>query len=45
MSHLIGLAFARYVVKIEPLASTSVEELVALVAPVVQRCFDPVDPA
>ncbi|WP_163700379.1 TetR/AcrR family transcriptional regulator [Mycolicibacterium agri] len=36
-SHLMGLAFARYQLKIEPLASTSVEDLVAWVGPTVQR--------
>ena len=41
VSHLIGIALLRYVVKIEPLASISDEELVALVGPVIQRYFDP----
>ena len=36
-SHLAGLAFARYELKIEPLASTGVEALVAWVGPIVQR--------
>lgn len=36
-SHLAGLAFARYQLKIEPLASTSIEDLVALLGPTVQR--------
>ncbi len=36
-SHLAGLAFARYQLKIEPVASTSVEELVAWLGPTVQR--------
>jgi hypothetical protein len=40
ISHLFGLALARYVIKLEPLASTPYEDLVALVAPVVQRYFD-----
>lgn len=40
VSHLIGLALARYVLKVEPLASTPLDELVALVGPVVQRYFD-----
>lgn len=39
VSHLIGVAIMRYVVKIEPLASVSDEELVALVGPVIQRYF------
>lgn len=36
-SHLAGLAFARYQLKIEPMASSSIEELVAWVGPTVQR--------
>ncbi|MGH8869103.1 MAG: TetR family transcriptional regulator [Actinomycetes bacterium] len=36
-SHLIGLALLRYVIKVEPLASASEEEVVALVAPTIQR--------
>ncbi|WP_165827855.1 TetR/AcrR family transcriptional regulator [Mycobacterium colombiense] len=36
-SHLAGLAFARYQLKIEPLASTAVEELVGWLGPTVQR--------
>jgi AcrR family transcriptional regulator len=36
-SHLTGLAFARYQLKIEPIASTSVEDLVAWLGPTVQR--------
>ncbi|HEX3546664.1 MAG TPA: TetR family transcriptional regulator [Mycobacterium sp.] len=36
-SHLMGLAFARYQLKIEPLASTPVDDLVAFVGPTVQR--------
>jgi len=36
-SHLAGLAFARYQLKIEPIASTSVEDLVAWLGPTVQR--------
>ena len=36
-SHLMGLAFARYQLKIEPIASTSVEELVAIAGPTMQR--------
>lgn len=35
--HLLGLAFARYQLKIEPLASAGVEELVAWIGPTVQR--------
>jgi AcrR family transcriptional regulator len=36
-SHLMGLAFARYQLRIEPMASTSVDDLVAWVGPTVQR--------
>jgi AcrR family transcriptional regulator len=36
-SHLTGLAFARYQLKIEPMASTSVDDLVTWVGPTVQR--------
>lgn len=34
---VVGLAFARYVVQVEPLASMDAEELVDLLAPVFQR--------
>ena len=40
VSHLLGVAIMRYVVKIEPLASVSDEDLVALVGPVIQRYFE-----
>lgn len=36
-SQLIGLAFARYVVQVEPLASTEVEALVRWLGPTIQR--------
>lgn len=36
-SHLMGLAFARYQLRIEPMASVGVDELVAWVGPTVQR--------
>jgi len=36
-SHLAGLAFARYQLKIEPIASTPVDDLVAWLGPTVQR--------
>jgi len=36
-SHLIGLAFARYQLKIEPTASADIEDLVAWVGPTLQR--------
>jgi AcrR family transcriptional regulator len=36
-SHLMGLAFARYQLRIEPIASVGVDELVAWIGPTVQR--------
>jgi AcrR family transcriptional regulator len=36
-SHLAGLAFARHQLKIEPMASAEIEDLVAWVGPTVQR--------
>jgi len=36
-SHLAGLAFARYQLKIEPIASTTIDDLVEWVGPTVQR--------
>ena len=36
-SHLMGLAFARYQLRIEPIASTGIDELVAWVGPTVQQ--------
>lgn len=36
-SHLMGLAFARYQLKIEPIASTAIEDIVAWAGPTVQR--------
>jgi AcrR family transcriptional regulator len=36
-SHLIGLAMLRYVVKLEPLASASPEQIAIWVAPAIQR--------
>jgi AcrR family transcriptional regulator len=35
-SHLVGLAVLRFIVKVEPLASASEDEVVAVVAPVIQ---------
>ncbi|MHA6764390.1 TetR/AcrR family transcriptional regulator [Streptacidiphilus sp. PAMC 29251] len=37
ISQLIGLAMARYVIAVEPVASASAEELVPLLAPTLQR--------
>lgn len=36
---LLGLTVARYVVRIEPIASVSVDELVSRFGPLVQRCL------
>ncbi len=36
-SHLMGFAFARYQLRIEPLASAGVDELVAWIGPTVQK--------
>jgi len=36
-AHLLGLAYARYVFEIEPLASVPVEEIIALSVPVVRH--------
>jgi len=42
-SHLAGLAFARYQLKIEPMASAAIDDVVAWVGPTVQRYL--VDPS
>jgi AcrR family transcriptional regulator len=42
-SHLIGLAFARYQLKIEPIASTAIDQLVVSIGPTVERYLT--DPA
>jgi len=36
-SHMIGIAILRYVIKVEPLASADPEDIVAMVAPTLQR--------
>lgn len=36
-SHMVGIAILRYVVQVEPLASAGPEDIVALVAPTLQR--------
>ncbi|MFJ7205406.1 TetR family transcriptional regulator [Streptomyces sp. NPDC098789] len=36
-SHMVGIAILRYVVQVEPLASADPEDIVALVAPTLQR--------
>ncbi|GAB1824565.1 TetR/AcrR family transcriptional regulator [Herbidospora sp. RD11066] len=38
---MIGVVMLRYIVKIEPIASASVDDLVALLAPTLQRYVDP----
>ncbi|TDV46230.1 TetR family transcriptional regulator [Actinophytocola oryzae] len=40
-SQMMGLAMVRYVLAAEPMASATDDEVVALVAPVIQRYFDP----
>jgi AcrR family transcriptional regulator len=39
-SHMIGLAVLRYIVALDPLASAPDDEVVALVAPVIQQYID-----
>ncbi|MFG2330270.1 TetR family transcriptional regulator [Streptomyces sp. NPDC048604] len=36
-SHMIGIAILRYVIQVEPLATADTEEIVAMVAPTLQR--------
>ena len=36
-SHMAGLAFARYQLKLEPIASAEVEDVVGWIGPTVQR--------
>ncbi|MCL7381001.1 TetR family transcriptional regulator [Streptomyces sp. NPDC057539] len=36
-SHMIGIALLRYVIRAEPLASADTEEIIAMVAPTIQR--------
>lgn len=40
ISHIMGIAMTRYILGVDPIASVSEEELVALVAPVLQRYID-----
>jgi AcrR family transcriptional regulator len=40
ISHVMGIAMMRYIVGVEPLASADEDELVALVAPVIQQYID-----
>jgi AcrR family transcriptional regulator len=39
-SQLVGLVMLRYVIGVEPLASADDDEIVALIAPTIQRYFD-----
>jgi AcrR family transcriptional regulator len=39
-TQVLGLAFSRYVLRVEPLASAEPEEIVALIGPTLQRYFD-----
>lgn len=43
-AHLAGLAMLRYVIRVEPLASASDDQVVALVAPVLQAYLTPANP-
>ncbi|RSM59247.1 TetR/AcrR family transcriptional regulator [Amycolatopsis sp. WAC 01376] len=36
---ILGLAVARYIVRIEPIASSSIDDLVAMFGPLVQHCL------
>ncbi|WP_214103633.1 TetR/AcrR family transcriptional regulator [Acrocarpospora catenulata] len=40
-AQLFGIVMARYIIKLEPVASADPEELVALLAPTIQRYLDP----
>ena len=43
-SHLVGIAMVRIVIGVEPLASADPEEIVAIVAPTIQRYLTGEDP-
>ncbi len=43
-SYLVGIAFTRYGMRLEPLASASEDEVIRLVAPVIQDLLDPRNP-
>ena len=43
-SYLLGIAMSRYVVHLEPLASASDEEVIRMVAPLIQDLLDPRKP-
>lgn len=40
MSQVMGIAMVRYIIRVEPLASVDEEELIAMVAPVIQHYLD-----
>jgi hypothetical protein len=40
VSQLVGIAITRYVVKLEPIASAPIEDIIALVAPRIQLYLD-----
>jgi hypothetical protein len=40
VSQLVGIAITRYVVKLEPIASAPIEDIIALVAPRIQSYLD-----
>jgi hypothetical protein len=44
MSYLLGIATSRYILRLEPLASMSEDDVVRLVAPTVQNWLDPGKP-
>ncbi len=39
-SHLVGLAIVRYVMRMEPVASADIEEIIALVGPRLQSYLE-----
>lgn len=43
-SHMVGIALLRYVVKVEPMASADPEQIIAAVAPTLQRYLTDPDP-
>jgi AcrR family transcriptional regulator len=40
ISHIMGIAMLRYIIGVEPMASADEDELVATIAPVIQRYID-----
>ena len=41
MAQLLGIAYLRHILRVEPVASTPVDELVRRVAPVISRHLSP----